>query len=285
MKAATPQLISLLNLNQFLMADLYTITLLDGSAHYYADYDFDLEFGGHVFKSDEFIFNRGKISLTVGTQVDSLDIDIYATSGALIAGATLPQMAHNGGLDGARVKVERVFMPASSPIDTTAGSVFLFEGRLSEVDSSRYEVTGKVNSDLELLNIQMPRNLYQSSCMHSLYDSGCTVDRQAFKVAGTLSAGSTANNLITSLTQAAGYFTQGTIIFTSGANAGVRRTIRSYAGGVVSLTLPLKGAVVAGDAFIAYAGCDNTQATCQAKFSNKQNFRGFPFIPTAETAT
>lgn len=285
MKAASPQLIALLDLNQFVMADLYTITLLDGSAYYYADYDFDLVFSGHVFKSDTFIFGRGKISLAVGTQVDSLDIDINAISGALIAGVTLPQMTHNGGLDGARVKVERVFMPASSPLDTSAGSVFLFEGRLSEVDSSRYEVTGKVNSDMELLNIQMPRNLYQPSCMHSLYDSGCTIDRELFKGTGTLSVGSTANNLITSLTQSTGYFTQGTIIFTSGANAGVRRTIRSYAGSVISLTLPLKGAVAAGDAFIAYAGCDNTQVTCQAKFNNKQNFRGFPYIPTAETAT
>jgi len=47
---------------------------------------------------------------------------------------------------------------------------------------------------------------------------------------------------------------------------------------------PLPFAPAFGDAFTVYAGCDRTLATCQGRFNNKANFRGFPFVPPAETA-
>ncbi len=286
MKTASSALIAMLDENNFIMADLYTLTLIDGSNYYFADYDFDLILSGNTFVSSLEIFTRGKITLQVGTQVDTLEVDISSVNTLVLAGgATITQMAHNGGLDGARVRVERVFLPPTNPTDTSAGSVFLFDGRVSEVDCTRHTVTLQVNSDLELLNIQMPRNLYQSSCMHALYDSGCTVNQAAFTVTGALTSGSTLSALNTNLTQAAGYFSQGVITFTSGVNTGVRRTVRSYSGGVIALTLPLKALPATGDTFTAYAGCDNTQATCQTKFNNLQNFRGFPYIPVPETAT
>ena len=34
-----------------------------------------------------------------------------------------------------------------------------------------------------------------------------------------------------------------------------------------------------GDAFTITAGCDKQFATCQAKFANAVNFRGFPHMP------
>jgi uncharacterized phage protein (TIGR02218 family) len=38
-------------------------------------------------------------------------------------------------------------------------------------------------------------------------------------------------------------------------------------------------AVAEGDSFIARAGCDKRISTCNAKFANTANFRGFPNIP------
>ena len=35
------------------------------------------------------------------------------------------------------------------------------------------EVQLTINSDLELLNVQMPRNIYQDQCLHTVYDAGC----------------------------------------------------------------------------------------------------------------
>ena len=37
--------------------------------------------------------------------------------------------------------------------------------------------------------------------------------------------------------------------------------------------------IAVGDAFTVTAGCDKLFATCQSRFSNSANFRGFPHIP------
>jgi hypothetical protein len=41
----------------------------------------------------------------------------------------------------------------------------------------------------------------------------------------------------------------------------------------------------AGDAFTVTAGCDKHFATCQAKFANAVNFRGFPHMPGNDFVT
>jgi uncharacterized phage protein (TIGR02218 family) len=37
--------------------------------------------------------------------------------------------------------------------------------------------------------------------------------------------------------------------------------------------------ISAGDTFIVTPGCDKRFTTCQAKFANAVNFRGFPHMP------
>jgi hypothetical protein len=46
---------------------------------------------------------------------------------------------------------------------------------------------------------------------------------------------------------------------------------------------PLLVVPAPGDTFTVTFGCDKTMATCNL-FSNIQNFRGFPYVPPAETA-
>ena len=40
-----------------------------------------------------------------------------------------------------------------------------------------------------------------------------------------------------------------------------------------------------GDTFTVTAGCDKQFATCQAKFANAVNFRGFPHMPGNDFVT
>jgi uncharacterized phage protein (TIGR02218 family) len=54
---------------------------------------------------------------------------------------------------------------------------------------------------------------------------------------------------------------------------------------VITVLQPLPAAVVSGDAFEIYPGCDKTKATCENKFANLIRFRGYPFIPAPETVT
>ena len=48
---------------------------------------------------------------------------------------------------------------------------------------------------------------------------------------------------------------------------------------VVTLWEPLPFDLAASDTFSIVAGCDKRWATCKDKFSNGNNFRGFPHIP------
>ena len=84
---------------------------------------------------------------------------------------------------------------------------------------------------------------------------------------------------------AAASHAQGAIMFSSGVNANVRATVKSVAAGTaLNLVYPLPLAPAAGDSFTVYAGCDHTQNTCAARFSNLANFRGFPYVPPPQMA-
>jgi uncharacterized phage protein (TIGR02218 family) len=129
----------------------------------------------------------------------------------------------------------------------------------------------------------MPRNLYQATCLHTLYDSGCTLVKNAFGTNGTVGAGSTPS--VINWSGANVVYQQGSITFTSGVNAGVTANVNSVIA-TTSLTLgyPLQNAPSAGDTFTVYQGCDHTPGTCQNKFSNLLNFRGFPYVPPPQMA-
>ena len=53
----------------------------------------------------------------------------------------------------------------------------------------------------------------------------------------------------------------------------------------LELWQPMAHAILPGDTFIVTAGCDKQFATCQAKFANGVNFRGFPQIPGNDFVT
>ena len=84
------------------------------------------------------------------------------------------------------------------------------------------------------------------------------------------------------LTQNSAYFDLGTISYTSGTNAGLSRSVRSYTVGAVVPSLPFPAAPALGDLFTIKPGCDKKSATCTTKFSNLANFRGYPTIPVPE---
>lgn len=156
----------------------------------------------------------------------------------------------------------------------------MFKGRIGTIDHvGRTAALITVNSDLVLLDINMPRNVYSPACQHVLYDSGCGLVKSAFGTAGTVGAGST--NSVINWSGASANFNQGTVVFSSGANGGVSANVKCAVAGVsLTLSYPLLNAPAAGDAFTAYWGCDHTHATCANKFNNLANFRDFPFIPS-----
>lgn len=280
MRTASPELTALINdSNEYRIADLVTITTVAGAVLRYTGADVPITFSGNTFTP--FPFERGATRLTVGTQVDTLDLTLFGGVGDLIGGIPLPQFARNGGFDSATVTLRRAFLTAWDAAPT--GALLMFTGNVSDALPARTSVKLTVKSDLELLNIRMPRNLYQAGCLHTVYDAGCGLSKASWAVNSSINSGSTATQFNCGLAQAAGYFDQGLIVFTSGANAGASRTVKQYTPGVILAALALQQAPSVGDTFTIYPGCDKTQATCTSKFSNVINFRGYPYVPIPET--
>lgn len=227
------------------------------------------------------IIKRGSLRTVTGVEVDTLALTLLCNSDVTVQGQALPQFASAGGFDGARVELRRHF--AANWQSASAGSLHLFAGRVSELPSiSGTEVQVSVRSDLELLNVMMPRNLYQAPCAHTLYNAGCSLVAASWTVTGADTGGSTRRSINTNFAQAAGYFDLGTIAFTTGPNAGITRTVRSHASGVIVPSFPFPYTPGIGDAISAKPGCDRLRTTCAAKFSNANNFRGFDLIPAPE---
>ncbi|MDC5530303.1 DUF2163 domain-containing protein, partial [Acinetobacter baumannii] len=278
------KLIALLDANQFIMADLYTITTVQGDVIRATSYDFDLIVEGFTYFSSGEIIQREGISLSIGIEVDNLSITINALDENTIGGIPIVQAFHNGQMDGARFKLERIFMDASTPTDTSAGTIKLFEGRIIEPEFDRNTIQASVASDLDELNVQMPRNLYQPSCSNTLFDHACGLNRANYALETTIAAGSTAWRILCDINQPQGWFTQGVIEFLEGGNKGLKRTIRLHELDVLLLTLPLLEDPEVGQRIKVYPGCDKRLETCQNRFNNFSRFRGAPFIPIPETS-
>lgn len=83
--------------------------------------------------------------------------------------------------------------------------------------------------------------------------------------------------------EAADYFAYGTLAFTSGANAGLkRREIKRHeADGTIEVFEPFHYPPVIGDAYSLIPGCRKRLQDCRDKYSNILNFFGFTNVPTS----
>jgi uncharacterized phage protein (TIGR02218 family) len=282
MKAASPALIALLNSStRFVMADLYTFTLVGGNLLRSAG-PMAIVANGFTFAVGP-KFERSKTSTVIGTQVDELDIKVYPETTDLIGGTVWLEAAWQGQLDGALLQIERAFMPSYG--DTSPGTVVLFAGRISDIDCSRTGIDMKCRSHLELLNIQMPRRLWQSSCTHVFGDAMCQFNRATLQASFACLSGSTETQILSTVNPTpAGLYVQGTIFGLTGANAGDSRTVAGMSSGNVSVKLAFLAPPMVGDQFQLLPGCDRSIATCTSVFNNAIHFGGMPYIPTPETA-
>ena len=282
MKSASPELIALLATGKFVRADLWTITLNGGAVVRWTSHDQPISYLGNAFARGP-VIDAGQVSEKVGVEVATLDLTIDAADDDLINGTPVIPFIARHGLDGAIIKRERAYAPDwSSPI---TGGVVRFAGKVTSIKSvqgSEAQIT--VSSWLVLLNASSPRNLFQAGCLRTLYDAGCGLVPSAYSAIGTVSTGGI-GSFGSNLTGAAGYYSQGRIVFTTGANAGVSRTVRiNGTDGTFTLILPLPAACQTGDTFTAFAGCDLAHSTCSTKFNNLLRFKGTPFVPAPTTA-
>ena len=177
MKPASSALIAFLNSARaspdvpLLMADAFIFTLRTGLTLCYTNVDVTFTYNGNTFLANSVLVDGLKYKAAVGLDVDQQQITVAArATDTVTGGAPFLQALRDGSFDGCEIERYRVFF--SDRIGGTAiGAVTLFKGRLGTVDQiGRTSARLTVNSDLVLLDIDMPRNLYQPTCLHTLYD-------------------------------------------------------------------------------------------------------------------
>lgn len=262
-----------------LVANLYTFTLRSGTILTYTDADVPIIWNDYTYLADSVLVGGLKYSCSAGLDVDQQQIMIAARETDTVNGVPVLQALRNGVFDGCEIQRELAFLTDwdAAPV----GAVLLFKGRIGTIDKiARTTAEITVNSDLVLLDVEMPRNVYSPNCQHVLYDSGCGLAKESFGANGTVAVGSSRSVILWSGGHSV--YSQGTITFLTGANAGVRANVKwGYDSPTAGLTLSraLPEDPVAGDAFRVYQGCDHTRSACETKFDNLLNFRGFPYIP------
>ena len=282
MKSASTAMINLLATDNFLMADLFMFTLVDGSKIYITSTDINITYSGNTYISVAGM-SRNSYKLSKGTSVDTLQVMIYpdnTSNNITIGGLPFISACVLGALDGAFLSLNRAFMPTWG--DTSAGVVNLFSGRVSTVSGDRTMLQIDVKSMLEYFNIQMPKNLFQAPCSHILYDTGCTINQASYTTNFTVTSVMNNRSIYTGIAQANGYYNSGVISCLTGANAGAKRSITDFTSEIATVSYAWNNIPQIGDTFSISAGCDKTMATCTAKFSNLANYRGFPFVPPPE---
>lgn len=276
-------LVALLNSGKPLnMADLYTLTLGNGTVYRWSGAPFAITGNGNTWVIGPG-FQRGKIRWTIGVAVDDLNVTITDNIGTVIGGHSLMGFIRSGGLLGASLQVDKAFW---GPADTgPVGALFCFSGTVAEVKGGRNQVDLTINSPLQLLDTMVPREIWQSGCLNTVYDSACTLLTTSFSATATATSVTDAKRSTFShgLAQANGYFNQGYMLGLTGANAGVQRAVKAHTTTQLTAPNPWPFAVAIGDTFTVVAGCDGTQSTCTSKFANVIHFRGQPYIPTANT--
>lgn len=264
----------------FAVADLYDLTLANGTVLHWTSAQSNLPIGDTLYIAGPPI-TRDKISWKRGLDVDQVAVTVLDDGAFQIDGQSLVAAVWKGLFDNAKCVIS---MFISDSWDNLApGSVELFTGLLGEIGSEGKVLTLTVESPLAQLSATAPRNSVLPSCTNTIYDAGCTLLEANFSFAGTIGADATSKSFtLAGVDKADGYFTNGKIKFTSGANAGQMRGVKSYTGGVVTLSYPLYTVPAAGDTVTAVAGCDYTRATCNA-LGNIAHFRGFPYVPDPNT--
>jgi uncharacterized phage protein (TIGR02218 family) len=134
------------------------------------------------------------------------------------------------------------------------------------------------------LGMSVPKWRYQIPCNWKLFETlvigaytfGCRKVKADYKVSPVVVTLDSTKTILTSATfdlSVDGYFTYGSIEF-----GDEKRAIVYHVGTTVYIAYPMSN-LVGGNSVAAYPGCDGSIATCRDKFSNINNFFGFPYIP------
>lgn len=256
------------------LATCWRIARTDGLVLGFTDHDVMLSFGGTEFIPAHGLDGSAAVA-KLGPQTATSEI-----VGVLHSEAIHEDDILLGRYDGAIVETWRVNWR-----DTSVRHL-VRRATIGEIVREDGAFRAELRSGQHALNRPAGR-LYQALCDAELGDTRCGIDLElpAHRAeASVIDVRDRFRLAVSGLgTFAEGWFSFGSAAWGEGKRLGLRDRIVMHAriGGVdvLSFAAPVGDWVIAGDAFVARAGCDRRFTTCREKFANAVNFRGFPHIP------
>ena len=258
----------------------WKLTRNDGTVQGFTDHDGDVAFDGVNYGAATG-FTASEVQSSLGFSVDNLEV-----SGALSSSDLNEDELAAGLYDGAAIEIWRVNWAS---VDQR---VLMRKGTLGEVKRGKTAFSVEVRGLMQQLNQPVGR-AYCYACDADVGDARCTIDLTNPAYNGTGSVASVTDNRRFAASGlgafADQFFSGGKLTWTSGANSGGAIEIKRHAltAGTVSLELwqAMSETIAVGDTFHVTVGCDKQFTTCQAKFANAANFRGFPYMPGNDALT
>ena len=260
-------------------AQCWKITRVDGEVLAFTSLDRDLVFRGVTHKRcDSLNASAAELSAALGS-VGNLEL-----AGIISDDAITEADLFGGVYDNAQVEVWMV------PWDAEQGEVAwrIGIGTCGNLSQGDLGFNMEVLTPGARMQQQALVQVYTPACRFELGDARCTVNLAPLTVTGSVTGvpaedASTQKSrrefTDTSRSEANGYFDGGMLTWTSGANDGAQSEVKSFAADSFILWQPMLYPIQAGDSYSLVPGCDKLAATCKAKFSNYDNFGGFPDVP------
>ena len=280
MRAIDPELQARLDSGVTTLCRCWAIVRRDGVVQGFTDHDKDLSFDGVLFKAETGMTAEA-VERTTGLSVDNGE-----AVGALSSFGLRDEDLAAGLYDGAAVS--HWIVDWSKP-DLR---VLEFRGTLGEIRRAGGAFEVELRGLAEPLNHPVGRAIIKT-CDRELGDGQCGIDLTdpAYAADATVEVSDGQRRLrLRGLSGfAAGWFTEGDVVWQTGANAGRRAQIRldttEGAWRRLDFWEDMPWPIAAGDAVRVVAGCDKRVATCRDKFANILNFRGFPHVPGEDWVT
>ena len=257
-----------------LICRCWKVTRKDGTVLGFTDSDGVVSFGGTDFFAETGLTARA-LSQTTGLSVDNSE-----AMGALTGAAISEQAILAGRFDGAMVEAWLVNWADSSQ------RAQVFSGSIGEITRRGGAFQAELRGLAEALN-QAQGRAYQRPCSAILGDARCRFDVQLPGYNAVTSLSEPSDGAVFYLPRLPefepNWFDTGTLKIQSGDAAGLSGVIKSDDMRAtfrrIELWENLKLPVEAGAQLQLIAGCDKRAETCRVKFSNFNNYQGFPHIP------
>lgn len=287
MKVIPPLLLADLQQSTTFIAFLWKITMQNGTVICGTEHDQDIVLpapdpnAGTYYASSN--VTAGDIVSSADLAVDNLEVTGAVPTQPYTRIDVTVEAIESGILDMAPVQTMICNWQAPAHGSFIIKSGFL--GAITRDSDGKY--TTEVRGLTQLL-AQTSMQTYAPTCTVVRFgDARCKYNVAAITITGSVASGTSPQVFGVALTQPnpvpAYSMVHGTITFTSGANTGFSREVKTDPNknsGTLGLYEALPDAVAVGDTFTLSPGCDRQRATCQLTYNNLVNFRGYGvFVP------